>query len=627
MNSLRDGVRRFSGALPPWALAGAAVAAVLVIPFPSPPRLVQLTIIFGINALLAQSINVLTGYAGQISLGQAAIYGTGAYGTAVMSVQYDWPLWAYLPAGIILAVLVGALVSIPAGRVHEFYLAMVTLGLGVLAFTIFRQWGEVTGGFSGLGNIPSPPLGSLTVFGYDLGLVSYFYVTVVLVVVVTWLLANIIKSHVGRSFVALQESELAAATLGVNPARRKRLAYVLSAALAGIAGVTYAHVVGFVSPDAFSVNQSIAILVFAVLGGMRTLAGPFLGAALLTYLPDQLQAFSEWQHLIYGLILLCSFIVLPRGLAGLFPYRTSLIHHRVDRRKGETAEQDMVSGEQPAEQGAGRQGAAAEVATGRVPEGDVLLEVRDVEMNFSGVRALDGVSLSVRSGSIHGLIGPNGSGKTTLLNVVSGVYKPTSGQVVFDGERAEGRKPHQVAQLGIGRTFQHPLVFDELTVRENVVVGAERLFRSRFVQLLFRTPSAVDEERRMVRAAEVAIDRVGLTELREALAGGLPFGRQRLLELARSLAGEPLLLMLDEPAAGLAEDDLVELAHLLQALRDGGMTILLIEHHMDFLLQLVESVTVLDQGKVIFDGTPAAARNDERVLEAYLGAAAAATGV
>ncbi|TQN43055.1 amino acid/amide ABC transporter membrane protein 2 (HAAT family) /amino acid/amide ABC transporter ATP-binding protein 1 (HAAT family) [Blastococcus colisei] len=618
MNSLRDGVRRITGALPPWAFAAAAVVVVLVIPFTSPPRLVQLTIIFGINALLAQSINVLTGYAGQISLGQAAIYGTGAYGTAVMSVQYDWPLWASVPAGIVMAIIVGALVSIPAGRVHEFYLAMVTLGLGILAFTIFRQWGEVTGGFSGLGNIPSPPLGSLTVFGYTLGLVSYFYVTVVLVVVVTWLLANILKSHVGRSFVALQESELAASTLGVNPARRKRLAYVLSAALAGIAGVTYAHVVGFVSPDAFSVNASIAILVFAVLGGMRTLAGPFLGAALLTYLPDQLQAFSEWQHLIYGLILLFSFIVLPRGLAGLFPYRTSLIHHRVDRRRDEKAEPAEV---QPAEQS--RDGAAA----AGVAEGDVLLEVRDVVMNFSGVRALDGVSISVRKGSIHGLIGPNGSGKTTLLNVVSGVYKPTSGQVSFGGVRADGRKPHQVATLGIGRTFQHPLVFDELTVRENVVVGAERLFRSRLVQLLFGTRAAVREERRMVRSAEAAIERVGLEELREALAGGLPFGRQRLLELARSLAGEPLLLMLDEPAAGLAEDDLVELASLLQTLRDGGMTVLLIEHHMDFLLRLVETVTVLDQGEVIFDGTPAAARSDERVLEAYLGASAAATGV
>jgi ABC-type branched-subunit amino acid transport system ATPase component/ABC-type branched-subunit amino acid transport system permease subunit len=621
MNTLRGGVRRITAALPPWALAAAAVVLVLVIPFTSPPRVVQLTIIFGVNALLAQSINVLTGYAGQISLGQAAIYGTGAYGTAVLAVQYDWPLWASAPAGIVLALLVGALVSIPAGRVHEFYLAMVTLGLGVLAFTVFRQWGAVTGGFSGLGNIPSPPLGSLTVFGYEMGLVSYFYVTVVLVVAVTWVLANVLKSHVGRSFVALQESELAAATLGVHPGRRKRLAYVLSAGLAGIAGVTYAHVVGFVSPDAFSVNTSIAILVFAVLGGTRTLAGPFLGAALLTYLPDQLQAFSEWQHLIYGLILLFSFIVLPRGLAGLFPYRTSLIHHRVDRRRGEG-----VTAEEPAPPPSGRREAVGAGPAG-AGDDDVLLSVRDVVMNFSGVRALDGVSLSVRRGSIHGLIGPNGSGKTTMLNVVSGVYKPTSGEVFFAGGRADGRKPYDLAELGIGRTFQHPLVFDELTVRENVVVGAERLFRSRLVQLMVRTRSAVAEERRMVRSAETCIERVGLTELREALAGGLPFGRQRLLELARSLAGEPQLLMLDEPAAGLAEEDLVELAELLQVLRADGMTILLIEHHMDFLLELVESVTVLDQGKVIFDGTPTAARRDDRVLEAYLGQAAATTEV
>jgi ABC-type branched-subunit amino acid transport system ATPase component/ABC-type branched-subunit amino acid transport system permease subunit len=624
MSRLPARVRQVTSALPPWTVAAAAVILMLTVPFTSPPRVVQLTILFGINALLAQSINVLTGYAGQISLGQAAIFGAGAYGTGVLAVQYGWPLWASIPAGIVLAVLVGALVSVPAGRVHEFYLAMVTLGLGLLAFTIMRQWGEVTGGFSGLGSIPSPPLGTLEIAGYSVGLVSYYYLVLVLVVAVTWVLSNIIKSHIGRSFVAVQESELAAATLGVDPARRKRLAYILSAALAGIAGVMYAHVVGFVSPDAFSVSTSIAILVFAVLGGMRTLAGPFLGAALLTYLPDQLQAFSEYQHLIYGLVLLFSFIVLPRGLAGLFPYRTALIHHAVDKA---IREEEMTGAAPESAEPTGvvmTQKARVDVAA---DDSEHILRIHDVVQAFSGVRALDSVSMSVRRGAIHGLIGPNGSGKTTLLNVVSGIYKPTSGAVLFEGERADGRKPHEIARLGISRTFQHPLVFDELTVRENVVVGAETRFRSRFLQLMFRTRKAATEERHLVGEAEAAIERVGLTELSDTLAGSLPFGRKRLLELARSLAARPTLLMLDEPAAGLAEDDLVHLARLLEDLRDSGMTILLIEHHMDFLLELVESVTVLDQGEVIFDGSPDGARQDERVLEAYLGQPAAAAEV
>lgn len=608
MSSALAPIRRMLSALPVWALPAVVVLGLLAVPFTSPSRIVQLTVLFGINALLAQSINILTGYAGQISLGQAAIYGAGAYGSGVLTVQYDWPLWAAAPAGIVLALVVGALVSIPAGRVREFYLAMVTLGLGLLAFEIFRQWSGVTGGFSGLSNIPSPPLQTLVVGGYAVGLVSYYYAVLVLVVAVTWLLSNVLKSHVGRSFVAVQESELAAATLGVDPARRKRLAYLLSAALAGLAGVLYAHLVGFVSPEAFSGTTSIAILVFAVLGGMRTLAGPFLGAALLTFLPDQLQSFSEYQHLIYGLVLLLSFLVLPRGIAGLFPYRTPLIHQSMDVRRGTEVGPEVDAGVDE-----------AAAAGGVSPD---LLEVRDVVQTFTGVRALDGVSMSVRRGSIHGLIGPNGSGKTTMLNVISGVYDPTHGTVRFDGEPVQGRPAHEIARLGVSRTFQHPLVFPELTVRENALVGAERLFRSRLGALMLRSRQARDEERRLVRSAEDALRQVGLEDLSESLAGSLPFGRQRMLELARSLASKPTLLMLDEPAAGLAEDDLRELAVLLRQLAAAGITVLLIEHHMDFLLQLVETVTVLDHGSVIFSGPPSAARLDPRVLEAYLGQAA-----
>lgn len=598
-------VRPILSAMPGWVIPAAVLVVALLIPFTSPARTVQLSIIFGINALLAQSINLLTGYAGQISLGQAALYGTGAYGTAVLTVKYDWPIWASMPAGVVLAILVGAVVSFPAGRVREFYLAMVTLGLGLLAFQVMRQWGDVTGGFSGLGNIPSPPLGTLVVGGYEVGLVSYYYIVIVLVVVVTWLLANVVKSHIGRSFVAVHESELAASTLGVDPVRRKRLAYLLSAALAGVAGVTYAHIVGFVSPDAFSVNASIAILVFAVLGGMRTIAGPFLGAALLTYLPDQLQAFSEWQHLIYGLVLLFSFSLLPRGIAGFLPYRTPLIHGSI----GTPGKRDVRTEAQPA-------------APSRASEDAPLLEVRGVVQRFAGVVALDKVDMTVRRGSIHGLIGPNGSGKSTLLNVVSGVYTPADGEVRYDGQRCDGKRPHRIARLGIGRTFQHPQVIDEMTVRENVLLGAQPLFRSGIFSVMVRSRRVREEERRLVLRADEGIERVGLHELSDHLAGRLPFGRKRMLELARSLSAEPALLMLDEPAAGLAEADLVELAELLKSLRDEGMTVLLIEHHMDFLLQLVDSVTVLDNGRVIFDGHPDDARRDARVIEAYLGKSA-----
>lgn len=586
-----------------WLIPALAIAAALTLPFTQPERVLHLAVLFGVNALLAQSINLLTGYAGQISLGHAALYGAGAYGSAIPAVLYDWPTWASALTGVAVAALLGVAMSVPAGRVHEFYLAMVTLGLGLLAFEVMRQWSGVTGGFSGLGGIPSPVLANLSLGGWQVGLVSYYYLAVALVVVITWLLANIVRSHLGRSLVAVHTNELAAATLGINPGGRKRLAYLLSAVLAGIAGVCYAHLVGYVSPDAFSLHASIAILVFAVLGGIRTLAGPFLGAAVLTFLPDRLHAISEHQHLIYGLVLLLSYVLLPRGIAGLFPYRTALVHPSVVRRKADPAPVEAT----PAEGGD--------------------LEVRDVVQDFAGVRALDGMSMSVRPGTIHGLIGPNGSGKTTLLNVVSGVYRPTSGTVTFNGHRIDGSAAHRLARAGVGRTFQHPLVFDELTVRENVVVGAERWYRSSLAATMLRLPGAVAEERRLVRSAELAIEQVGLTDLSDHLAGTLPFGRKRMLELARAIALRPALLMLDEPAAGLAEQDLAELSRLLRHLRDDGMTIVVIEHHMDFLLELAETVTVLDHGQVIFDGDSQAVRTDERVLTAYLGSATNRTEV
>ena len=591
-----------AGRVPAWVLPTIAVVAMASLPFLTPTRIVQLGVLFGINALLAQSINLLTGFAGQLSLGHAALFGAGAYGTAVLVVQYDWPMWASVPSGIVLAVILGAVVSFPAGRVRDFYLAMVTLGLGMLAFQVFRQWGDVTGGFSGLSNIPSPPLGNLIVGPITLGLASYYYFVLILVVFLTWMLANLIRSHIGRSFVAVSQSELAASTLGVDPAKRKRLAYVLSAALAGIAGVLYAHLIGYVSPDAFSVNASIAILVFALLGGLRTIIGPFLGAALLTFLPDQLQAFSEYQHLAYGLVLLFSFSLLPRGIAGLLPMRTSLIHRSLSAAAvadSEAAHAPPASGPQPAE-----------------------LEVSSVVMTFAGVRALDGVSLTVRPGTIHGLIGPNGSGKSTLLNVISGIYDPVAGDVHLDGNRINALPPHRIARLGVSRTFQHPHVVDGLTVRENVVIGASAQYSRGLIGPMFRMPRARREEARLVASADSAINDVGLSELRDEEVGSLPFGRLRLLELARSLCAEPHVLLLDEPAAGLAESDLAELAALLQKLKSRGMTIVLIEHHMDFLMGLVDAVTVLDNGHVIFDGTPQNARHDPRVVEAYLGSSA-----
>jgi branched-chain amino acid transport system permease protein len=562
-------------------------------------RWTQLLALIGINTLLAQSMNIVGGYAGQISLGQAGIFAAGAYGSAVLSTKYLWPVWLSIPAGVAISMVVGLLVALPAERVREFYLGMVTLAFGIIAFEVLQYWTPVTGGFMGLSNIPSPILKSLTLFGLPINLSAYCAIIVGLLAAFTLLKRNLIRSYVGRAFVGVEGSDLAAASLGIRPGRTKHLAYVVSAAWAGLAGALYAHLTAYISPDSFNLWASVAILVMAIFGGLRTFIGPFLGAAFFTLLPEFTQGLKEYQLLAYGAILMLSYIFLPQGLAGLLKSRTAYIRH-----------------DRPAES----QSSKSDAASGRMtPAADApAIEVRNLTKRFGGLVALGGVSFKVKTGSIHGLIGPNGSGKSTLVNCVTGIYEPSAGEVYCGSSRIDGIAPYRMVEFGIARTFQNPMMFAEMTVRESVLTGAHSRFRAGVVRSMLGV-SGADEEGRLVAQADAIIDEVGLGSYRNELASTLPYGQKRMLDLARSLATEPRILILDEPAAGLSEAELQQLAHLLRRLHAAGMTVLLIEHHLDFLFNLVDFVTVLDHGEVIFDGAPRDARRDARVIEAYLG--------
>lgn len=344
--------------------------------------------------------------------------------------------------------------------------------------------------------------------------------------------------------------------------------------------------------------RSVEILVMAVVGGLGSLVGQVLGAGLFTYLPQQLQAFNDYQYIVYGLILVFSFTFLPRGLAGLLGTQTRYSKH------------DQLSGQVPG---------LDTVLSRRSGSGQALVEVCDVVMSFSGLRALDGVSLSVRRGTVTGLVGPNGSGKSTLVNVISGMYTPTAGDVYFKGEKISGWPAHRVARAGVTRTFQDPRNVPSFSVRENILMGAHRLYAHGAFAASVNSAVAQREEGRFLACTQGLMEAAGLSAYADDPVGDLPYGIQRLVEVARALASDPELLLLDEPAAGLSDTEAERLVALVRMARDHGVGVMLIDHHMDFLEELVDEVVTFDAGQEIYRGDMAGMRDDPSVIEAYLG--------
>lgn len=552
-----------------------------------------------INMLVAQSINVLTGIAGQISLGHAGFMSIGAYGSALLVTKLGLPLPLSVTVAAACAAAVGWALSFAVGRVKEFYLAMMTLGFGMILFEVAREWSSVTGGVAGMSPIPSAALGSLTVFGMKVSPARYFQVILVTSTLVLWLLGNLIKSPYGRAFFAIQTSEVAAGSMGIPRAATKRLAYTLSAALIGLAGAFYAHLVGYLGPETFDLNRSVEAIVMAIVGGFGSIVGPLLGAILFTYLPERLQLFAEYQFIVYGILLLLSFTLLPRGLAGLFLSRP---RYYASNSAGDANHPIPNVLLKPAQQAS-----------------TPLLQIDDLAISFLGLRALDGVSIDVKPGQLLGLIGPNGSGKSTLVNLICGIYTPSTGRIVFDGSRIDGLSDDRVARLGIIRTFQDPRLVRAFTVRENVLIGAHRLCEANPALFAIRAPTAMSQEHSFLAAANRVIEQVGLTAVADTPVEELTYGDQRMTELARALLARPRLVLLDEPAAGLSVGETQRLELVLKSLKESGVTVVLIDHHMEFLQGLVDEVVVLDSGKVIYRGAMSAMYEDMKVVEAYLG--------
>ena len=589
-----------------------------------------------IYAILLFGLDIVVGYTGQVSLGHAGLFGVGSYTAGVMFMKLGAPLWLIIPASVCVTAAFGALLALPALRVTGPYLAMVTLAFGTIIQILINEMTFLTEGPLGI-KVPKPDL-----FGAKLTEHEFYWLVLALMALSLVVVDRILSSQLGRAFEALRGSPVASDCMGVSVYRYKVYAFVISAGFAGLSGCLYAYSEQYISPNTYNFELTVLFLLAVIMGGRKTRSGAMLGAAIIVILPKLLddlemfrqvssvlavlmlvgaivaiakkittpramaipvvgtlalaafsfwlQSITDWRLSIFGLMILFVVYYLQDGIVGFFRKLTSRKTSRGEAYHAPSDAKDAIT--------------VAASASGKEVGGELLI-AKSVLMQFGGLKALNDVDLRIQRGTIHGLIGPNGSGKSTMMNVLTGIYVPTAGSIEFCGRSVVERSSADIALSGIARTFQNVQLFGEMTALQNVQVGLHHTFNSNLLDVALNTPRYQREDESAIARGMGLLYFVGLADLAGEEARNLPYGKQRLLEIARALALDPQLLLLDEPAAGLTAPDIKELIAIIRKIRDHGITVILIEHHMDVVMNVCDAVSVLDFGQKIAEGKPA----------------------